>query len=601
MQTARLFRGLSLSGLWAVLLAAAATSSCSLLYDLNADQCTVDSDCRKFGSELPVCDAGICSARSTPGASGTAGTAGAGGESDPGTGAGGEGGASAPAECATNGECIDRNFGQPYVCQAGKCIALLTKECPQVVGDQNLRAPAPLVFGAYAKATDEISRSTVTRNLDLVVSEFTNKVTGLRGGPNGSRRTLTFVVCNSFFPDAAPGSIEAFTPSLEHLVDTLHVPGILAALQPKDLQAVFTQKLDAAGTFVISPYDQDGELATLADGGRLWHMLGATSDLAPAFGPLLKRTETYLRINEEFLKLPKPGAPLRVAIVTANVAQQTDVRDALVQLPELADFDVQQFQIDSALVSSKPDVSAVAGDLFGYKPNIIVALADSEFIETVFPLLETGNDWNTNTGGQARPFYVLGSTMAPETWYLYSSRQGDAGGYKSLMDRIVGVAYASAEDPTLREAYENRLKAANKDIKDPSVLLGSESAYDAGYLLIYAAAAAGQVPVLGGKDLATGMRRLVLGTPYDVGPTAIPQVLTALDNDDDVALNLTLGAANWNVGRGTRVGLGSAYCLNNGFSPLEKNSPPGPTPDALRYDPKTNALETKPLPCIPNF
>jgi hypothetical protein len=567
---------------------------CSLLFDTGADQCQIDADCAKFGVELPLCQAGLCVAADASG--GAAGKAGANGG-----GTGGVAGKTGAAECATNGDCIDAHFGQPFVCSEGACVALTTHECPLVIGAENLRAAEPIVFGAYALAPDGVSPSVVSRNLKLAVDEFTSKVTGLRGGPNGSRRTLAFVVCNSYFPDAAPDTIDAFLPSLSLLVDTLHVPGIVAALPAKSLQAVFAQRLDAAGVFVISPYEQDSELAALSDGGRLWHMLGATSDLAPAFAPLLKRTETYLRRDESFLKLASPGAKLRVAVVSANIARETDVRDALLDLSVLDDFEVEPFQVESALLSSNPDASEVTSQLLDYAPNIIVALAGSEFIEQVFPALEAGNTWSTRTGGQQRPFYVLGSTMGPQTWSLYSAKQGDPGGWKSFFDRIVGVAYASAEQPKLLQDYELRLISASQDQPDPSVVLGSESAYDAAYLMIYAAAAAGEVPELTGKNLATGMRRLVEGAAYDVGPASISKVLTALDNGEDIGLRLTLGEPSWNLARGTRQGVGSVYCLNNGAFDYETDFPLGPDRDALRFDPATSTLETKPLPCIPNF
>lgn len=595
MRSTRQGRGLTAASL-CIALGVVTAPACSLLYDLNANQCSVAADCRKLSEKFPICEAGVCVADAASGNGGN-GNAGATSGGEPGT-----AGDTGTVECQTNGECIDANFGQPYVCQAGHCVSLLTKECPLVVGAQNLRAEEPIIFGAYALAPDAVSRSVLTRNLDLVVSEFTGKVTGLRGGPNGSRRTLSFVVCNSSFPDNPPGTIDAFTPSLEHLIDTLHVPGIVSGLQAKDLQAVFSQKLDPAGTFVISPYEQDSELAALSDSGRLWNLLGATTDIAPAFGPLLKRTDAYLRLTPTYLKLATPDAKLRVAVVAANIASQTDVRDAVLDLPELTDFEVKPFLVDSAQLTANPDVSVLAGNLFDYAPHIILALAGSEFIEGVFPLLENGSTWATRTAQQQRPMYLLGPSMAPETWSLYSAKRNEnLGGWKSLFNRIVGVAYASAEDPKLLNDYEGRLIAASGDLADPSVVLGSESVYDAAYLMIYAAAAAGQVPTLRGKDLANGMQRLVKGTSYNVGPPAISSILTALDNGDDIGLRLTLGEANWNVARGTRNGLGSVYCINDAGTTFEQTFPPGPDRDVLRYDPTTNLLEDKPLPCISNF
>ncbi len=593
MKAARNWRDLSAVVSLAALTLLAAPA-CSALFDLSADQCRVDGDCAERG-EAFSCRVGVCVANADAdgGEGGSAGSA-----SNEAGQASQAGSPTGDGECTTNGQCIDRNFGQPYVCKDGQCVGLATDECPLVIGAQNLRAPAPILFGAYALAPDGVSRSVVSRNIDLVISEITSRVTGLRGGAG---RTLAVVVCNSTFSDVAPGTIDAFEPSLRHLVDELRVPGIISALSAKDLQAVFSQRLHPAGTFVISPFEQDSELAALRDDGRLWHMLGATSDLAPAFGALLERTETYLRRDESFLGLPSPGAKLRVALVSANIAREADVRDALLELPELAAFQVESFQVDSALLTKSPDVSGLADDLLDYAPNIIVALAGSEFIEGVFPVLEAGNNWSSRTGGQQRPFYVLGSAMAPETWSTYSGKESDGGGYKTLLDRIVGVAYASATNKDLLNKYEARLLGANKDLADPTVLLGSESVYDATYMMVYAAAAAGEVPRLDGKELALGMRRLLVGNRYDVGPLPISSVLTALDNGEDIGLQLTLGDPSWNAAHGTRSGLGSVYCLNNGAFAYETTFDKGPNLDALRYDPETKTLEAKPLPCIPNF
>jgi hypothetical protein len=584
MQSARQPRSLAKTA-WIAAIVTASSLACSVLYDLSAEQCQTDGDCARF--ENRVCEAGVC----VPDETGEAGSGptGQGGESNGGAGP-------AAPECEDNAQCIDEHFGQPYLCLKGECVPLATEECPVVVGVDNLRSQEPIVFGAYALAPDAVSRSVATRNIELVVNEFTSKVTGLRGEPT---RTLAFVVCNSYYPDVTPGTIDAFVPSLDHLVGKLEVPGILSALSARDLQAVFDQRLAEAGTFVISPYEQDGELASLPDDGRLWHLLGATTDLAPAFVALLQRTETFLRRDESFLNLSAEGK-LRVALVTANIAPELDIRDALLEAPELEAFEVESFLVESALLTEDPDLSSALDLVLDFAPNIIVTLAGSEFIEQGFPIFESGTTWGDRTSGQQRPFYLLGSTMALETWATYMTQASDLN-WKAFFDRLAGVAYASAEDPSLLNAYENRLKAANLDVSDPSLLFGSENVYDAAYLLINATAAAGDLPKLTGRDLALGMRRLIGGTPYDVGPASISKVLTALDNGDDIALNLTMGPPNWNAARGTRAGTGSVYCLNNNNSAGEGEQPLGPNRDALRYDPQTEELENKALICIPNF
>jgi len=588
------------------LLAGLVSLDCSALYSLNASQCTSDADCSRFTGTLtaPVCRERVCV--STALADG-----GAGGDSRAGAGGGGNGGSAgaetagaggAPPECTTNSDCIDANFGNPFICQGGSCLSLITKECPLVLGADNLRSAETIVYGAYALAPDAVSKSIATRNIDLAITQLTTKVTGLHGGANGVRRTLSVVVCNSApDPSAAPGNIDAFLPSLNHLVDAIHVPGIIAALKPADLAAIYEQKLAQSNTFVVNPYEKDSELSDAAQAGSLWSMLGATTDLAPPYGPLLQRTEAYLRRDTSFLNLSKSNGKLRVAIVAATDRSDQDVSDAVLALPELSAYSIKPISIDSAELVAAPDVSTPTQALFDFAPNIIVALAGSEFVEKVFPLLENGGTWSTNTAGQQRPFYVLGSQMAPETWQLYAGNQGTPGGWKSFFNRMVGVAYASALDPRLLDAYRYQLTAANTDLSDTSVLLGSENVYDAAYLMIYATAAAGNQLAPTGADLSRGVLSVVQGTPFDIGPSTIPAVLNAFDQGSMVALTLTEGPANWDIAHGTRTGIGSVYCFNDGQDPGESSASRGPTLDAIRYDSSTHTLASNALLCIPNF
>src|SRR5215216_6002776 len=139
MKAARQWRRLA-SATWVTAGIGLVATSCSLLFELDADQCAVDADCEKFGAELPLCNAGLCVARS--------GSAGNGGSSS--AGASGDAGAGGNAEtgCKSNAECLDANF-LPHICQAGECVGLITDECPIVIGEANLRAQAPIILGAY--------------------------------------------------------------------------------------------------------------------------------------------------------------------------------------------------------------------------------------------------------------------------------------------------------------------------------------------------------------------------------------------------------------------------------------------------------------------
>src|SRR5690606_10131001 len=115
---------------------------------------------------------------------------------------GGLGGSGEP-ECETNGECIDQNFGSPYICRDERCIPLTVPgECPVVLGAgqdlENLRKPSPIIFGAYSYVDPTAPRLSVpTLNYELAIDEINGATRGgLPGGPNGSLRPFIAVICS---------------------------------------------------------------------------------------------------------------------------------------------------------------------------------------------------------------------------------------------------------------------------------------------------------------------------------------------------------------------------------------------------------------------
>jgi hypothetical protein len=119
---------------------ASTSAACSLVFDLNATQCTIDGDCAHFGGEY-TCSAGVCV---KPGGAGGAG-------GNPTTSATSGGGASTTStstgttsssgttdsgapECTTNQDCITANNGAPFICRAGSCQPLThMPDCPFVI------------------------------------------------------------------------------------------------------------------------------------------------------------------------------------------------------------------------------------------------------------------------------------------------------------------------------------------------------------------------------------------------------------------------------------------------------------------------------------
>src|SRR5690349_1744782 len=85
-----------------------AATACSLLINLDTQQCTTDSDCAVFGQNYQ-CSNSSCVLPSNDSGLGDAGLD-----------------AVDAFSCTSNAECIDKNFGEPYLCQksTGQCLSI---------------------------------------------------------------------------------------------------------------------------------------------------------------------------------------------------------------------------------------------------------------------------------------------------------------------------------------------------------------------------------------------------------------------------------------------------------------------------------------------
>lgn len=556
--------------------AGALLAGCSFLYDLGTNQCRVTSDCKALGAGFAglVCEEGLCVEKSKP-------TPTPDNSSD-----GGTGGTTGPEpECTSHRQCIEENFNTPHLCREGSCVALETPECPVVLQPENLLVPEPIVIGAYSaiNATDTMS-SPITRSYNLVLNEFTRRVGGLPGGPNDSRRKLVAVVCEGASLKDAP-----LENSLSHLIDDVGVPAIVASLFPEDLREAFDARAKQDNIFFISPLNADSSLTSSND-GLLWFMLGAYSDLAPTFVPLVKRAEAHQR------KALAEEEPTRVALVQGSLTPAQDVGQVLLSDPNHSlvfngktylDNDASNkltVELTSQFEDGEAEANAAISKLRAFRPHVIVVTAGSEFVRKVMPVLES--TWDEADDGQAPPFYVLGPLLAFDDGFTLNA-------YSDVFDRVAGVNFATAEDRTLFNMYKENYQAAH--LGDP--FYEAENFYDAFYYMIYAIAAAGNPLELNGENIAAGMARLVAPVtsdrkPMPVGPNTISDVLAALAIPNSrINLQGTMGPADFNLGTGARVAKGSVWCVTP--EPVFRY-------DVLRLDEETQELEGT-FPCNSDF
>lgn len=467
-------------------------------------------------------------------------------------------GASTGTGCTRHAECLERS-GEfaPSACIAGRCVALLTPECPLALPQTERRwlaslrqtDPAPVIFGVFASVPPELL-STESRNYDLALTELSRAVGGLPSAA-GKRHPVLAVVCRNLF-----SSGEAFDRAIDHLSDELKVPGIIAGLEAADLEYAFRRKGRANHIFFISPFEADPALLQLVDDGLLWHMLSGGEQLAPTYAPLLARTLSHLRGAGRLA----PDEPARVALVTAeNVRLLSNLSAALTggvlhfngrpARQNSPDY-FREVAISSSALVAGADYSAAIRLLQEFSPHVIIAVASAEFVTTIMPALEAGE----------APF---------EPFYLLSPLEYDKSRVRALLEqfpkiyaRMAGINFAAAEDPSVFRAYEARFDAAFPAFAGQ---LGHENHYDAAYYLLYAAAAAGPVNPLFGGDLVNGMRRLLSGRlAFSVGPEDLPPALLELENpSSSIVLNGAMGPPNFDPRTGARDEPGTVWCVDS--------------------------------------
>ncbi len=469
--------------------------------------------------------------------------------------------------CTSHADCMQESDAElnPRACIEGECVPLYSKQCQQMLPVtqklwlKNLKSPDvdPFIFGVFG-VTDQLQIGFDADNYDLMLQEVTNGPLGLPT-PSGSRRPLVAVLCNSGSAQKELTQAELYG-EMDHLVGDLHVPAILSGLPATDLERAFRYRGQDDQVFFMNVYGAEANVQALQSGGLIWSMLPQGTKLLPAYQPLLDRTIARLRSSGTL----GPSEHVRVAIVVAkNIRVLTDMGTELVSTLEFngktaAENDPADFtllSVDSESGDAMPYASAAIDYLQYFKPHIVVSLTGNEFLGQFIPNLEA-------TTPPFAPTYVLSLWDYSATDQLSTLVRTS---YQNLYTRLVGVNYAAAADPKLYKKYQLDFNAAYPALMG---LNGFENYYDGAYYLFYAAAASGQVANLTGPAFVDGMRRLLSGPAFDVGPEDLTSALHALGQTPagGIQLNGTMGPPDFDPDTGVRsddgTPWGSIYCID---------------------------------------
>ncbi len=485
----------------------------------------------------------------TPTSTTTSAAAGAGGTSGTDGGAG-TGGSGPMGECSP--ACGQADL--PSVCRSGACVPLATPECIVVHG--NWRDPNALVVGAYTvlPLTDP-EGSTSVWDYELGIDELNDK--GGLPDASGVQHPLVIVVCTN---DASAPGTDTLAKSLNHLVDDLDVPAIVADLAPANLARAFKTTSDKGkSVFFLSPGAATKELRAIETEGLLWHMTGSPKDLGPAYASLVRRLEQLIR---------KDPNPLRVAVVktgdTTDPVADTlgELHDAVVPLlvfnnqnraANEAAGNYKEFVVDAA---HPPET--VSPDIVTFEPHIVISMIGSRFTDSGAgsnPLGVASAIEQTLGPTRFRPYYVLNPVNAGRIESVKEMLKGFFQLFPDIYERFLGINIAGAEDQRLYHEYLDRLRA-----RFPKALPETENFYDPIYYLAYSMYIAGVGHHLDGSQIRSGMLNLLFGQQFDVGPDPIPSIFDALRaKGSSIQLQGTMGLPFFESG--ARKGKGALYCF----------------------------------------
>jgi hypothetical protein len=506
---------LALAGAW--------ISGCSVLYDLETEQCSIDADCDALGGTFTglACVEHLCQT---------------------------------PPGCNSNTECIDTlgNGVDPYACIDRSCVSLRTSECPQLLplyeegGLQALRDDNPVILaGTGLIGSNGDNYDKFLKNYDLALTELNSTVQGLNQGT----RPLVMIGCKAQYETR-----EELDAMMTFLTQTVHIPAMIPAMSAEDMLYAFTTYGQPTNTFFMSPLESDPALGSIGDSGLVWHVGAGADSIARPYAPLLTRVLAHLGV----------AGPVRVATVVGNDRFMLNMVSAITASPAehgivFNDVDaIANGQVGNYREFTTEDLAETVFDLIEFKPHVILSAMGGPFFTDVISGVESGWD---DGDGQAKPFYILSPVNYNDVDGLNFVLNGNAG----LRTRLAGVNPAAAEDSGNYDRYLQRYERQFQ-VRDP----GHENFYDAAYYLMYSLGAVATTdPLRSGEALPSGMRRLIgASNPYNVGPQDLPNALALVASGATIQLNGTMGPPSWNA-NGTRNMPGSVYCIDvtNNYRP----------------------------------
>jgi hypothetical protein len=416
----------------------------------------------------------------------------------------------APAACTSNRACSAG--GVPSVCSAatGACVPLASVDC-QVMAD----APAlerddtvwiGSMFPLSGADADDFGRAN-GKAVDLARRDFVQAMSGVHDA-----RPFGVLSCD----DAADPRRAA-----AHLVDVgaAAVIGFRSGADAIDLSETAFVPNHVLSVCATSTNPLVTRVPQPADEPRLvWRTTYEFGGTVEALSAFVARVLEPAAVARGELA---PGEGLRVALVRPKNALQSVLTDAVARTLRVGGRSVAEdprafrdLAFDPGASQVAPEYARVAGELVAFAPHVVLFSGPSDAVREVLAPVE--RQWPSSR--RARPAYA---SIAPISQALVDFVGSDAG----LRRRVFGVSIASGG--AAHVAFVARYAEAYPDDAISSTD-APDTAYDAFYLLAYAAYALPASERATGPALSRAFAQLAGGRRVEAGMAGIFDAYGAL-------------------------------------------------------------------------
>lgn len=479
--------------------------------------------------------------------------------------------------CTTNQKCTElataANNGTEVQAVCVKdpephCVNLLSEDCMTVTGDP--LDGDPIILGTLftttgAQATTNLQRQ---KSAQLAIEQI-NKVGGVPSATAGEGRKLVLVSCDE----------STMLRAAEHLVDELHVPGIVGPNTSQDTLDLSNKYTIKGSTVVMTPTGVASSITGLLDNDLTWQMVPTDVQRAPLMINQINEIETKLKADRGL-------STVKLGIIFRDDALGSGTRTALNSLTlngkPISDTSVNLTK--NVLIDgydfSKPDQAAIVSKYVEFAPDIVVLAGTAEAISQVMKPLEAA--WKAPN----RPQYVLiDSVKVPDLITLATNNMD------GLQGRVRGTGIkTSPESSSVLQAFQVDYQL---EFNESATTSGMGPSYDAAFSLAYALAATHDQPV-SGDEIAKGLRMLAGGTTqFNVGALQVTQAFQKLAAGEKIKGMGTFGPLEWDANGAVVGGTLEMWCIGGSTStPAYKSS-------GLTFDIRTQQPSGQYTQCAP--